>query len=86
MYCEWCGSATTGEITYCAACWDSRDDNDEIARMKKSLGRERDDLRNALLRLMSSADCRWEERNLGHDWRDAMEHAREALGIHPGGL
>jgi len=47
---------------------------------------ERDTLRRALLDLMASSDCEWENRNLGHDWRDAMEHAREVLGIHPGGL
>jgi len=41
---------------------------------------------DAIVRLLMSSDASWEELNLGHDWRDAMEHAREVLGIHPGGL
>ena len=71
----------------------ARDDLPRLARswleMEAEVRRvrgERDTLRRALLDLMASSDCEWEERNHGHDWRDAVEHAREVLGIHPGGL
>jgi hypothetical protein len=36
-------------------------------------------LREALKGLLLSADCEWENRNMGHDWPVACKTAREAL-------
>lgn len=43
--------------------------------------REISDLRAALRNLLLSADSMWEERRMGHDWAEAMQAARKALGM-----
>ena len=47
----------------------------EIQRLT-ALNRE---LRETVGNLLLSADAAWEEHNLGHDWREACEGARELL-------
>jgi hypothetical protein len=37
------------------------------------------DLLDALRGMLLSQDCSWENLNLGHDWREACEHARAAI-------
>jgi hypothetical protein len=36
-------------------------------------------LEDVIRTMLLSADCSWEERNEGHDWREACEFARKAL-------
>lgn len=40
---------------------------------------ERDRLREVVKNLLLSADCEWENRNIGHDWADACAAARSEL-------
>lgn len=46
---------------------------------------ERDALRQALVGMLQSQDCTWEERNEGHDWAQACAAARAALASRRGG-
>lgn len=33
----------------------------------------------ALTHVILSQDCEWENKNMGHDWREAMREVREAI-------
>lgn len=37
-------------------------------------------LEGALRNMLKSQDCEWENKNMGHDWREACNDARTALG------
>jgi len=44
------------------------------------LRQENERYRQVIKDLLMSADCTWEERNEGHDWPEACDQARKALG------
>jgi hypothetical protein len=45
----------------------------------KDLTVKRDRLREVLKNMLKSADCMWEDRDMGHDWPEACQQARAAL-------
>lgn len=44
---------------------------------------ERDRYKQALMGLLLSADCLWEQECEGHEWVEAVRVAREALSLTP---
>jgi len=78
-----------GQLTDDGLCDDDYDAVEGVRMLRAQRDRlllDKGELADAIVRLLQSSDAEWEERNHGHDWRDAVEHAREVLGIHPGGL
>jgi hypothetical protein len=45
----------------------------------KDLTVKRDRLREVLKNMLKSADCMWEDRDMGHDWPEACQQARAEL-------
>ena len=41
--------------------------------------RKIDRLREAIAHMLYSADAMWEEKNMGHDWPEACDYARDTL-------
>lgn len=66
-------------------CWKqlgkAKQYNDELQAELAKCQRERDALAEIVRKLLLSADASWEERSLGHDWKDACEEARAALAM-----
>ena len=55
------------------------DDKDALIAHIDEQQRKIDRLREAIAHMLYSADAMWEEKNMGHDWPEACDYARDTL-------